>query len=167
MSDSRNVLPVLVDMATKLAGEDQVNDWLKTIRGGPSMLRVYTPADLGLAGVSLGTSRPSNWVDVAGFRTLTAFYRITGTYGGASFGLDLLASPVGAGESWGTDLDWAIGIASRQNLTAVGSFVVANTGVQNVSNSSGWMGVIARKARVDIGAAGASANGWAYLVCLP
>jgi len=167
MNSSRNILPVMVDLATRLAGEDQTSDWIRTIRGGPSTLRIYTPADLGLEGVALGTAAAGNWVDVAGFRTLAAFVRVTGTYGGTPYGVDMLASPVGAGDTWGTDAQFSVIIANRSNLSAVGNVVVANTGTGTYASSTAWTGCIARKARVDIGAAGAGAAGWGYLLCLP
>lgn len=167
MSDSKNVMPVLVDLATKLAGEDQTNDWIKVIRGGPSQMRVYTPQQLGLNNVPLGAPVASNWIDISGYRTLVAYYRITGTYGGSSYGLDLLGSPVGAGDSWGSDTQWAVSLAMRSGLTATGNYVVGNTGVSNLSGASAWTGCIARKVRVDIGGAGAAAFGSAYLLCLP
>ncbi|MCC6483821.1 MAG: hypothetical protein IT209_03150 [Armatimonadetes bacterium] len=167
MSDSRNVLPVAVDLATKLAGEDQVNDWTKTVRGGPSAARVYTPEDTGINGQTLGSALAGNWVDTAGFRTAVAFIRVAGTYGGSPYGLDLLGSPVGPGDTWGTDNQWAVSLGNRSGLTALGSFVLGNTGVGNYASSSAWTGCVARKSRVDVGAAGASAQAWAYLVCLP
>ena len=167
MSETTNVLPVLVDLATKLAGEDQTNDWLRTIRGGPSTARVYTPADLGLQGVSLGSVAAGNWVDVSGFRTLTAFVRVAGTYGGTPYSIDFLGSPVGAGDTWGSDVQWAAALAMRTGLAAVGNVVLGNTGNANSASSTAWTGCIARRARIDIGAAGAQAQAWAYLVCLP
>lgn len=167
MSETRNVLPALVDLATKLAGEDQTNDWIRTVRGGPSALRVYTPDDLGLNAAALGSPAAGNWVDVTGFRTLVAYVRITGTYGGTAFGVDLVGTPVGAGDTWGTETQWGITLANRSNLTAVGNFLIANTGNGNYASSTAWTGCIARKARVDLGAAGALAAGWAYLLCLP
>jgi hypothetical protein len=167
MSDSRNVLPVMVDLATKLAGEDQTNDWIKTVRGGPSSARIYTPADLGVNAASLGSAFSSSWVDVSGYKTLVAFFRITGTYGGTAYSLDMLGSPVATGDAWGTDSQWATALANRSNLTAVGTFVLGNTGTGNYASSTAWTSCLARKVRLDIGAAGASAQGWAYLICLP
>lgn len=167
MSDTQNVLPVMVDLATKLAGEDQTNDWIKTIRGGASSVRIYTPADLGINAASLATPVSSSWVDVAGYRTLTAFIRITGTYGGSSYGADMLGSPVTPGELWGTDNEWAVSLANRSNLTSVGAFMLANTGPGNYASSTAWTGCVAKKVRLDIGAAGALALGSAYLICLP
>jgi hypothetical protein len=167
MSDTKNVLPMLVDLATKLAGEDQTNDWLRTVRGGPSEVRIYTPEDLGLNAAALGTAASSNWVDVAGFRTIVAFVRVTGTYGGAAYGVDLVGTPVGAGDTWGNETQWGVSLGNRSNLTAFGSFLIANTGAGNYASSTSWTGCVARKVRVDIGAAGASALGSAYLICLP
>lgn len=167
MSESRNVLPVAVDLATKLAGEDQVNDWLKTIRGGPSAVRIYTPEDTGVNGQTLGSAAAGNWLAVEGFRTLVAFIRVTGTYGGSAYSLDLLGSPVGAGDTWGNDNQWAVSLANRSGLTAVGNFLLGNTGTGIYASSTAWTGCFARKARVDAGAAGAGAQAWAYLVCLP
>ena len=167
MSDTRNVLPMLVDLATKLAGEDQTNDWLRTVRGGPSEVRIYTPEDLGLNAATLGTAASSNWVDVAGFRTIVAFVRVTGTYGGAAYGVDLVGTPVGAGDTWGSEAQWGVSLGNRSNLTAVVGCLIANTGAGYYASSRAWTGCVARKVRVDIGAAGASALGSAYLICLP
>lgn len=167
MTDNRNILPVLVDLATRIAGEDLTGDVLRTVRGGPSSLKVYTPADLNLADVSLATAKTSPWIDVTGYRVVAAFFRLSGTYGGTQFGLDLLGSPVGPGDTWGGDNEWAVSLANRSNLSALGSYMLANTGTASVAPPSSFTGGIARKVRVDIGAAGASAFGKAYLLCLP
>jgi len=167
MSDSRSVLPVLVELATTVAGEDLTNDWLRTVRGGPSAIRIYTPEDLELLDVPLGSARSSVWVDVTGYRTLTAFCRISGTYGGTPYGIEMQGSPVGPGDTWGTDDQWCAVIANRSNLNTVGKFLVANAGVGNYASSTNWTGCIARKVRIDLGPAGADATGSVYLLCLP
>ena len=153
MSDTRNVLPMLVDLATKLAGEDQTNDWLRTVRGAPSEVRIYTPADLGLNAAALGTAASSNWVDVAGFRTMVAFVRVNGTYGGAAYGVDLVGTPVGAGDTWGNETQWGVSLGNRSNLTAVGSFLIANPGAGNYASSTSWIVCAPRKVLADPGAA--------------
>ena len=83
------------------------------------------------------------------------------------YGVDLVGTPVGAGDTWGNETQWGVSLGNRSNLTAVGSFLIANTGAGNYASSTSWTGCVARKVRVDIGAAGASALGSAYLICLP
>lgn len=167
MSVSKNVLPVLVDLASRLAGEDPVKGWLRTVRGGPSALKVYTPEETGLDGVTLGSVASSEWLDVAGYRTVVAFCRVAGTYGGTPYSIDLVGSPVGEGDTWGTSAQWAAILANRSNLSTVGNVLVANTGSANYASSTAWTGCMAREVRIDIGAAGAQAQAWAYLLCLP
>ncbi|MGQ9807613.1 MAG: hypothetical protein ACUVSM_05295 [Armatimonadota bacterium] len=165
MGATRNVLPVLVDVA-RMAGQDLSSGRVRTVCGGPAALRVYTPQELGINGVSLGSAVASAWVDVAGYRSLTAFIRIEGAPG-SSVNLNLVATPVGPGDTWGTPEQYQANIAARASVNGPGVYIVANAGTQPTVSGTSWTGCIARRAKIEVGAIGAGAQAWAYLLCLP
>ncbi len=164
MGAARNVLPVLVELA-RVAGQDLSAAGLRT-SSGAAALGVYTPEQTGLAGTPLGEGAASLWMDVSGYRTLTACVRIEGATGSPAT-INLTGTPVGPGETWGTAEQFSSPIAARSGVTGPGVYYVANTGTQALVSGTSWTGCIARRVRVEIGPIAPGALAWAYLLCLP
>ncbi|BCW98982.1 MAG: hypothetical protein KatS3mg024_1809 [Armatimonadota bacterium] len=165
MGAARNVLPVLVDIA-RMAGQDLSSGRVRTVCGGPAALRVYTPAELGINGIYLGAGAASAWVDVAGYRSLTAFIRIEGVASNSA-NINLIATPVGPEDTWGTAEQYQATIATRASVNGPGNYLVANAGNQTIISGTSWTGCIARRVKIEVGPLGAGAQAWAYLLCLP
>ena len=165
MGAARNVLPVLVDIV-RAAGHDLAGGLLRTALGGPSALRVFTPPELGIDGIPLSERLAGNWVDVAGYRSLTAFIRLEGTVN-TSTTMSLVASPVAADDGWGTREQYSAPIAGRSGVGGPGVFLLANAGISVTGSGTSWTGCIARFARIEFANAGTGSTAWAYLLCLP
>jgi len=145
-------------LSTALAGEDAANDQLHVALSGPGRRKVYTPDVSGIENTALGSAKSTAWLDVAGWRKITVWVRITGSYGGSAFGIDVQGTPVQEDVSFGSTSDWAAKIATKQNITAVGKYVLTNL-------DGSAVGATCSQIRVDIGAAGGSANGWVWVIC--
>lgn len=148
----------LSTLATTLAGEDAANDQLHVALSGPTRRLIYTPDVTGVSNTALGSAKSTSWLDVAGWRKITVWVRIAGSYGGSSFGIDVQGTPVQEDVSFGSTSDWATKIATKQNITAVGKYVLTNLDGSAVGGTCSQI-------RVDIGAAGGSANGWVWVLC--
>lgn len=155
----------LITLGERLAGEDLANDLLLVGKAGPGRPKLYTPADAGINNKALGSLAVGNWLDVTGYSKITAYARVAGTYGGSAYDITMYGSPVQADTTWGADNDWGAVLSNVTGITAIGKYVVGNWGTGNSAGAMRGSGMC--KVRVDIGAAGASANGWVFVLCEP
>lgn len=158
-----DALPTALD--SLISGEDTANDQLFVAKSGPGRIKLYSPADTGINNKALGSAAIGTWLDVSGYSKITAYIRVAGTYGGSAYDITMYGSPVQADTTWGTDNDYGTVLSSITGLTSVGKSVVGNWGVGNSAGAMRGSGMC--KVRVDVGAAGASANGWVFILCEP
>lgn len=156
-------MPEIIDIDSKALPDEVVDGWRRIVRvglAGPADARIYTADELGFNRQTLATGATLGaWVDVLGYRYLTAFFRVAGSVS-PNWQAFLSGSALSYGQSY-----FSAAIAQGPSMSAATPVVISN----QASNMSGWAsnGALAVSAMVSITGGGSAATGEAMLLCVP
>lgn len=156
-------MPEIIDLDSRALPDEVVDGWRRIVRvglAGPADARIYTPDELGFNRLTLASgSTLGAWVDVLGYRYLTAFVRVAGTIS-PNWQAFLNGSALSYGQSY-----FSATIGQGPSMSTTAPIAISN----QAGNMSGWAGsgALAVSAMVSITGGGTSATGEVMLLCVP
>lgn len=162
----------LTSLSTLLAGEDPVNGWLNVRQSSPPLMKMWTPVDLGVNGVTLGENRDTEWIDVRGYSRLYAMSRTSPVVSNGVCSIDMFGTfcLTADSQSWGSETDWFLYVAKRAVPAANGNPQhVTNAEPSAYANGGQYTNLMPGLAKVKLRISGSDSShtGWLWMIGLP